>query len=261
VGPIAGPAGTDRSQEDPMLTTVRYRLAAATGAAYILLILVGNTLATKGASTAAHPSGARVLRDVEHQVHSAAATTGFVMEVLSFTLFVVFLGYLAAVLRSRRAEPDLMAGTAVIAGVVTLSVKLASAAPMGALMLDRHQLSPVLARVLADINSVAFVISWIPMGVFITALALALRTAGLAGRPTAYSGVVIGLAGLVLGVIGINDPVNANPMPFLLGLVWILVVSVRLAIRGGATTETESAADPAYRPAELRDAAAPTASR
>ena len=244
-----------------MLTTVRYRLAAATGAAYILLILVGNTLATSGASTAAHPSGARVLRDVEHQVNSAAATTGFVMEVLGFTLFLVFLGYLAAVLRSRRAEPDVMAGTAVIAGVVMLAVKLASAAPMGALMMDRHQVSPLLARVLADINSVAFVISWIPMGVFITALALALRTAGLAGRPTMYSGVVIGLAGVVLGVIGTQDPVNANPVPFLLGLVWTLVVSVRLAIRRGANTATGPAADSAYRPAELRDATAPAASR
>ena len=50
-------------------------------------------------------------------------------------------------------------------------------------------------------------------------------------------------------------------MPFLLGLVWILVISARLAIRRGATTETESAAAPAYRPAEVRDAAAPAATR
>jgi hypothetical protein len=244
-----------------MPTTVRHRLAAATGAAYILLILVGNTLSTRGASTAAHPTGAAVLRDVDRQVHSAAATAGFAMEVIGFTLFIVFLGYLAAVLRSRRVEPDVMAGTAVIAGVVMLAVKLGSGAPLGALMLDRHQLTPLLARILSDINSVAFVISWIPMGVFVAALALALRTAGLAGRPTAYSGVAIGLAGLALGVIGMQDPVNANPMPFLLGLIWILVVSVRLAIRRGETTETRPLVAPAYRPAEVEDAAAPAASR
>jgi hypothetical protein len=244
-----------------MPTTVRLRLAAATGAAYILLILVGNTLSTRGASRSAHPTGARVLRDAEHQVHSAAVTTGFVLEVRGFTLFIVFLGYLATVLRSRRSEPDVMAGTAVVAGVTMLAVKLGSAAPMGALMLDRHQLSPVLARVLADINGVAFVVSWIPMGVFVAALALALRSAGLAGRPTAYTGLVIGLAGLVLGVVGINDPLNANPMPFLLSLVWVLVVSVRLAIRRGGTVETGAAGPSAYRPAEVEDAAAPAASR
>ncbi|HEX4699143.1 MAG TPA: hypothetical protein VH857_07255 [Actinomycetes bacterium] len=245
-----------------MPTTVRYRLAAATGAAYILLILVGNTLSTRGASTAAHPTGAAVLRDVERQMNSAAATAGFVMEILGFTLFIVFLGYLAAVLRTRRGQPDVMAGTAVIAGVVMLAVKLGSAAPMGALMLDRHQVTPLLARVLSDVNSVAFVISWIPMGVFVAALALALRTAGLAGRPTAYSGAVIGLAGIALGVLGVNDPLNANPVPFLLGLIWILVVSARLAFRRGETIGTAPVgAAPAYRPGEVRDAAASAASR
>jgi hypothetical protein len=244
-----------------MPTTVRLRLAAITGAAYILLILVGNGLATSGASASAHPTGAEDLRDVEHQVHSAAATTGFVMEVLGFTLFIVFLGYLATVLRSRRSEPDVMAGTAVVAGITMLAVKLGSAAPMGALMLDRHQLSPVLARVLSDINGVAFVLSWIPMGVFVAALALALRSAGLAGRPTAYAGLVVGVAGVALGIVGINDPVNANPMPFLLGLAWVLVVSVRLAVRPGTGPATQRDEDPAYRPAEVRDAAAAAASR
>jgi hypothetical protein len=244
-----------------MLTTVRLRLAAATGAAYIVLIMIGNGLATSGASTSAHPTGAEDLRDVEHQVHSAAATAGFVMEVLGFTLFIVFLGYLAAVLRSRRDEPPVMAGTAVVAGITMLAIKLGSAAPMGALMLDRHQLSPLLARVLSDINGIAFILCWIPMGVFVAALGLALRTAGLAGRPTAYAGLVIGVTGVALGIVGINDPENTNPVPFLLGLVWVLVVSIRLAVRPGTGSATERAADPAYRPGEVGDATVAVASR
>jgi hypothetical protein len=43
--------------------------------------------------------------------------------------------------------------------------------------------------------------------------------------------VFLGVAGLVLALIGVQDPVNANPMAFLLGLVWIGVVSTRFAVR------------------------------
>ena len=48
-------------------------------------------------------------------------------------------------------------------------------------------------------------------------------------------------AGLVLTIIGIQDPLSANPQAFLLGLLWLLVVSVRLAIRPGTGTSAGQA--------------------
>ena len=81
--------------------------------------------------------------------------------------------------------------------------------------------------------AVAFVVSWLPAAIFVAAAAAALYRAGLVGRPTAYCGLVLGAAGLVLTIIGIHDPFSANPLAFLLGLAWLLAVSVRLAIRPG----------------------------
>jgi hypothetical protein len=82
-----------------MSTTVRDRLGAVAGAAFVVLILVGNEMATAGSGQSAHPTGDQVLRDSAHQVSSASVTAGVALEVLGFTAFLVFLGYLADVLR------------------------------------------------------------------------------------------------------------------------------------------------------------------
>ena len=55
-----------------MSTTVRDRLGAVTGAAFVVLILVGNQMATAGSGQSAHPTGDQVLRDAAHQVSSAS---------------------------------------------------------------------------------------------------------------------------------------------------------------------------------------------
>ena len=82
-----------------MSTAVRDRLGAVTGAAFVILILVGNEMATAGSGQSAHPTGDQVLRDAAHQVSSADVTAGVALEVLGFGAFLVFLGYLADVLR------------------------------------------------------------------------------------------------------------------------------------------------------------------
>ena len=157
------------------------------------------------------------------------------MEVLGFAAFIVFLGYLADVLRRSAAgrRGGIAAGTGIVAGAVMVAVKLGSAAPIMALWVDHSAISPQLALVLNDLGGVAFVISWLPSAIFVAAAAAALHRAGLVRRPTAYCGFVLGAAGLVLTIIGIHDPFSANPLAFLLGLLWLLAVSVRLAIRPG----------------------------
>jgi hypothetical protein len=233
-----------------MLTTTRERLGAASGALFVVLIFAGNTLDTAGTVQSGHASGAQVLRDVEHQAGSTTATVGFALELLSFVAFMVFLGYLVGLFRFSRAG-GAAAGTAVVAGVTMLAVKLGSGSSAGVLALDRRSLTPQLARLLNDLSSTSFVISWLPFAVFVGALAIGLRTAGLAGRPTAYSGMVLGVAGVALTLVGLRNPVDANPFAFLLGLVWLVVISVRLAVgrTAGATTEQEPTYDgaPAHR--------------
>ena len=218
-----------------MSTTVRDRLGAVAGAAFVVLILVGNQMATAGSGQSAHPTGDQVLRDAAHQVSSASVTAGVALEVLGFAAFLVFLGYLADVLRRTAGgrRGSIAAGTGIVSGAVMVAVKLGSAAPIMALWVDHGDISPQLALVLNDLGAVAFVISWLPSAIFVAAAAAALHRAGLVGRPTAYCGFVLGAAGLVLTIIGIHDPLSANPLAFLLGLLWLLAVSVRLAIRPG----------------------------
>jgi hypothetical protein len=57
---------------------IRDRIGAATGAAFVALILVGNQMASGGPAESAHPTGEEVLRDVAHQASSATFTAGFV---------------------------------------------------------------------------------------------------------------------------------------------------------------------------------------
>lgn len=227
-----------------MLTTTRTRIGAGLAAAYVLLILIGNSIATAGSSQDSHPSGQQVLHDVAAQAGDTAPAIGFALEVLGFVAFLVFLGYLVAARRDHSADTAEAVGaaraldgpataTALVAGLVMLAVKLGSAAPVIALDLDYKRLSPELAQVLSDMNGAAFVISWLPFAVFIAAVALTWSKRGLVGRPTWISGVVLGVAGVPAAMIGMQDVAGANPVVFLLSLLWLLVVGLRLLIRPG----------------------------
>jgi hypothetical protein len=234
-----------------MSTTIRDRIGAMTGVVFVALIMVGNQMASGGSADSAHPTGEQVLRDVAHQASSTTFTAGFVMEGLGFAAFIVFLGYLADVLRRAPGggPGGIAAGTAIVSGAVMLAVKLGSAAPLGALAIDHGHISPQLAQVLNDLSGVAFVISWLPFAIFVAAAATGLHRAALVGRPTAYSGLVLGVAGLALSIAGVHDPLGANPLAFLLGLAWLLAVSVRLAVRPGPGASTGTTGGKA---AELR---------
>jgi hypothetical protein len=234
-----------------MSITIRDRIGAATGAAFVALIMVGNQMASSGPAESAHPTGEQVLRDVAHQASSATVTAGFVLEALGFAAFIGFLGYLADVLHRRlpgRGPGGIAAGTAIVSGAVMLAVKLGSVAPLGALAIDHGHVSPQVAQVLNDMSGVAFIISWVPFAIFTGAAAAGLHRAGLVGRPTAYSGLALGAAGLALGIAGVHDPLGANPLAFLLGLAWLLAVSVRLAVRPGADASAGATSGKAAEP-------------
>ncbi len=221
-----------------MLTRYRDRIGAATGAAFVVMIFIGNGLATAGQSQSGHPSGEQVLRDAAAAATSTRATVGFLLEVCGFVLFMMFVGYLWGILARGRGI-GAAAGTSLVAAITMLAIKLGSAAPMVALTLDRDHLDPQLAQVLNDINGAAFVVSWLPFAVFAGGLAVALLGAGLVGRPTAYVGLVVGVAGVVAAVAGVKDPLGASPFAFLAGMLWLLVVAVRLAVRPGTAAATE----------------------
>lgn len=223
------------------------RIGAACGAAYIVLINVGNTL-TSGASEDPHPTGAKDLADF-----SAAPTfkenLGFGLEVLGFVAFMFFVGWLVTALRDRGGSWSWLSSVAGIGGVITLAVKLGSAAPILTGEIDHHDLTPALARVLADMNGSAFVVTFLPYGVFMVGAAGALLAAGWVGKVLGWSGLVIGAAGVVMPLATHMDPVNSNVLPFLFGMLWTLGASVRLAWKGPRTVDSVTSAEPLAVPA------------
>jgi hypothetical protein len=205
------------------------RAGALCGAAYIVMINVGNTIQTGGSSDA-HPSGAADLAGFG--VHpSLAQSIGFVLEFTGMLSFLVFLGWFAWFLRSRGGPAPWLGSVAGLAGGVTIAVKLASVMPMGAGDLDHAVLTQALARVLVDMNGTAFVVTLLPFGVFLLVAGLAILSSRALGRIAGWTAVVIGAAGVVLTLATGVDPVSTNVLPFILGMLWVLVVSVRLAVR------------------------------
>jgi len=210
--------------------TLSDRIGAACGAAYILLINIGNGLAS-GASEDPHPTGAKDLADfAAHPTFRENA--GFVMEVTGFLAFLFFLGWLVHALRERGGAAAWLAGVAGIAGTLDIAIKLGSAAPIVTGEIDHRELTPTLARVLADLNGAAFVITFLAFGTFLLAVGLAVLASGFLGRVAGWTAVVLGVAAIALTLATHVDPVNANPIPFLLSMVWVLVVSIRLAWKG-----------------------------
>ncbi len=218
------------------------RVGAATGAAYVLLVLVGNQLSA-GNGTDPHPSGAKDLVDFSGHP-TIAQSVGFRMEVLGFVALMFFVGWLVHALGARTGSRPggwrWLPGVVGVSGVTMLAIKLGSAAPIMTGEVDHGQLTPTLARVLADMNGSSFVITFLPMAVLLVAAGVAMVSTGLAGRVAGWSGIVIGVLGVAAPVGTGLDPIGTNPMPFLFALVWMLAVSTRLAVWGPKRPTTAS---------------------
>jgi hypothetical protein len=212
------------------------RLAAATGAAYVALIMVGNGLATGNGDPEDGPTILAHLRDGR----SPAQTVGVLMEILGFAVFLVFLGYLYRVLRRAEGTDGWGAAVALGAGLVTTAVKLSSATAMLASEAHPDQLTPDLARTLNDIGGGGFVVSGYVYGIFVAAAAGAAFASRALPRWLSISGLVAGALTVAAGAAGVLDPIGYVPVPFLLCLAWVLATSIVLTVRAGRQAGTNS---------------------
>src|SRR6195952_4737159 len=205
------------------------RFAAATGAIYVALLMIGSGLATGNGDPQDGPTLLAHLR----QGRTPPAAVGVTMEVVAFAVFLVFLGYLYRMLRRAEGAEGWGAAVALGAGLVTTAVKLAAATAMLASEAHPDQLTPDLARVLNDIGGGGFVISGYLYGIFVLAAAGSAFVSRALPRWLAISGLVTGALTVATGVAGILNPIGYVPVPFLLCLAWILVASIVLTVRAG----------------------------
>src|SRR5580700_5196007 len=144
------------------------RCGALTGAAYVLLVIVGNTMSTSSPGpNPAHPTGEQDIASLRWLAGSASGQAGVTLELLGFAALVLFVGHLCTRVRAG----GWLAAAALAGGVIAIAVKLASAAPMFAAYVLRDGISPEMARVLTDMNSAAFVVDWLPTGMFVACAA------------------------------------------------------------------------------------------
>jgi hypothetical protein len=225
------------------------RFGALSGAAGVVLGIVGSdVLGTPPGPRETHPSGERYLEIAQWVADSRAAQVGVSLELLDLALSIVFMSYLAV--RFRGA--GWLATAAVAAGAIQVAIKLGSAAPVIAAYLLRDELTPETARVLFDMNAAAFVITWLPMGVFVGCAAAAGLVTGQLGRVLGWGGVVVGTASvLVTAATGLNV-LSAIFVPFLLCVLWTLLVSLRLGLaRSGSGSSAERSVRDPHEPAAV----------
>jgi len=119
------------------------------------------------------------------------------------------------------------------AGLASLAVKVGSAAPIAAALYRRDDIDATTARTLVDLNGAAFLIDGLLVAVFVLAAGLSALSSRALSRWACWSAVVLGVTGLVTPIVGIEDMDRYLPIPFLLSLIWILVVGATLAVRAG----------------------------
>lgn len=217
------------------------RWTAFAGAAFVVLILVGNGLSADGAPVGYDPDAQLAyLRD---NTGTTGDTIGLGLELLGFALFPFFLARLWSQLRAADRGDGVLPMTALAAGVTMLAIKLGSGAELIALGDRADTLSGEQVQQLVDVNSATFVLSFLPFGVLLFAAGLATVRNGGLPRWLGWSALVLGAGNVVSSM---TDPDGPMVVPFLLGLIWIVVTAVVMARRPlpHAMAPTTSAPEP-----------------
>jgi hypothetical protein len=214
------PTASEASAAPMTQTGGRLRLALGSGAGFVACILVGNAL------TGSASAEGSTVESLAAQATSVPARAGLALELVGFCLLLVFVAALGHLGRGRVGGQ-----VAVVGGIVLAAVKLASGGALLGALHEREALEESTAAGLVASNDAAFVLSWLPFGLLVLGTAVTMLAIGRIGRVAAGLGVVLGALTVALGVAGSVEPDLAVPIPFLLGLLWVAVTSVRLAVQ------------------------------
>lgn len=193
------------------MTGISTRLAAASGAFYIVAIIAGEQLMVSDSTV--------------------VARAGYALAVLGFTAFVVFVAYLHPILRAAEGAGGWLATLALSAGLLHSAIRFAGQAPRIIGQYRADELSPELARTLDDLNGAAFVVTGLLLGLYCAAAGRVCLAHRIGPRWLAGFGTVSGLLAVPAAVVGMAAPDLYLPVAFLAGLIWTLMLSVVLTFR------------------------------
>jgi hypothetical protein len=211
-----------------MSETLTARLGAASGIAYVVLALVGNGIGG-GGSPDLTASRAEIAAWVAKQrVGSAVDIAGGFMELLGLLALIVFVATLYSIFRRVEGGTGLLSTIVLGAGLVSATVKLASAGPAFAVYWRAHEgFDPQLAAAQIDSNNFSFLLTWSIDGVLLGAAALLILRTGILPRWLGWLAAVLCPA-LVLSTFAAD---HVPPFAMLLTLVWFVATSAVLTFR------------------------------
>lgn len=202
--------------------TIWPRLGAACGVLYVVLILIGNSM-----------------------YESGNEAVGLPMELVGMLLFVPFLGYLFSVLRRAEGEDGWLSATAFGAGLMGITVKFASIAPV--LAVGEMQAGTPLYRALEIMNGASFNLSMFPFAVLAAAFAVVVLKTRILPAWLGWMGAVTAPALLVNAMFFFAEFILA----FLFFMLWVILTSAVLTWRAGAPRPVETSR-PSDEPARVR---------
>ena len=169
-----------------------------------------------------------------------------VLELIAILLFLPFLGYLYSILRRAEGEGAWLSATVFGAGLVDLTIKLGSIAPGFASRTEG--LDPQLHQALEKMNSVAFIVTMLPLGVMMAAVAVVILRTRVLPLWIGLLAAITAPACLVNGMF-----LNAEFGPaFMLFLLWVTIASIVLTLRASRATTKAAASSKVAWPEPLR---------
>lgn len=222
-----------RAPADVGLDARTTRIGAALGVASIVLMATGFAIAAYTETTIGSSESEIVSFYTEAGL--ARTLTGGVIEILGILLFLAFAAMLTSRVQGTASADALLAPTARMAATVYVAICLAPGMSAGAaaLWLAHHGTTDGAALVaLNDLRSLSYFIALLPFAVFLVAVGAAARTTRSLPGWACGSAMAIGVAlaaSVPFAAAGVPDMVG------LVGLLWVLAVSVVLLRRPGRT--------------------------
>jgi hypothetical protein len=205
------------------------RLGAASGIAYVVLLMAAGTFIGEIGGGATAEANARAVAETANR---SSFHVGYAVLMLSFLCFLFFLGYLWSAVRRAEGEHGWLAPVALGGGLMSLTIKLGSAAFIGPALYRASQgLHPQIVQTLQDMDDAAFMLSFFPLVALLAASAIASIRFGALPRWLGWFAACIAPALFIGGVVGEIYHLEDAGLPFLLFLAWTLMASVVLIRR------------------------------
>jgi hypothetical protein len=204
-----------------------WRVAAASGILYVVLLFAhgggggGIGMGDSRANIASLVNGTLGPRGLNWM--------GIYTGILGLLSFVVFIAVLATAIRPRQGGQPWLSYVTLGAGLITVTVKLASFPAAFALGYRAHEgFEPQLAAALTDMNDFSFVVTWPLSALMIGAAATAILRYGALPAWLGWSGAAVAI-GLLAAV-----PLAFGPGPFIAFLtssIWVVLASATMVLR------------------------------